>query len=154
MANLKNFISPNLRVNEQYKLYVVDYIQVGELVPNIIQNLHLKMTGKVKVADWELEGMVEVIMDNENATGHCTLIFNGARLEKVPYRSTRNKIYIEPVQHELTQVILTSDRGANWSMIGVNTRSTPLPIWVGAWSPAKAGTEVDFSTFPKETEAV
>jgi len=148
MANLKKFINSNIRPNVQLDLYLNRFPKIGKAVPNVVENLRLKLTGDINVLGFEFKNKtVEILMENEAPHGECTLIFDGTRMEKVPYHTNGNDLKIMPKTGDLSEVILRpGDR--EWSWIGVKGKG--IFAWIGTWPAGKAVEEKDLESFPQE----
>lgn len=142
MANLKNFLNSNIQTGSKSDLYIwpATTIKVGEGTWHMVEELHLKATGNIRIGEIRAGGDLEVIMGSHQANGNdCTVILNGARFENVNYRSSGNNLRLEKEGMPGNPISLEPGR-SQWSWF---YPTLGVAISVGAWPAGKAMTGAD-----------
>ena len=151
MANLKNFLNPNFLPNRKFNIYheLARTVSLGDAIPLIVKNLHVKVKGSVSFAGHVFKDIVvEVIMPDESPSGRCTLIFGSTRLENVPYKTRGNDLVIEPENFPLSEIVL--QRGnREWTWFGLKYGIVWLG-WFGTWPANKEINQEDLDAVPQQ----
>lgn len=126
MANLKKFVWEGANSGMKFELWnysprfkVPGSADLLELSP-----LRLKAKGEVNFII-NIKGDIEIIMDNENDTGVCSVILNSERRDNVPYQVMGNTLVIRDTR---TTIEMSTERKYTW--IGVDR---PVRAKIGLW---------------------
>jgi hypothetical protein len=125
MADLKQFTWDGLRPGMDLDLYLNRWPSVGKGKCDIIQTLHLKVSGEGRVAGIPFKLAVEIEMPDTSPSGKCIVKLNGDK-EESAYRVVDGTLQIN---HSSTQISMKNN-DSKWSWVHVNN---PVSVWIGLW---------------------